>query len=145
MDSITTIRLQPADRSAAPMDIPRLGIAYSSTDFDRYVNKERDYHPRPFDKAGDDCAAMRLLKVVLLSDNDNPSTPIQCYFLNQSRFASKVFWERVRYTALSYTWDLATDKSNTEDILIHDEPVCVRRNLWDFLHTMREAHREGPY
>ena len=32
---------------------------------------------------------------------------------------------------------------DVKDILMHNKPVCVRRNLWDFLHTMRQARVEG--
>lgn len=83
--------------------------------------------------------------MVLLEEDEDPSYTIHCYILGLRRFASRAPWKRIKYTALSYTWGPATGPSGTNDILIHDEPVCVRRSLWDFLYTMRMAREEVPY
>ena len=124
---------------------PALRLEYNSVGLDQTRNERRNYHPRAFDKPGDDCTRIRLLKVVLLEKDDDSSSSIECYFLNPRRFASKAFWERIKYTALSYTWGSAAVSDDVKDILIHNKPVCVRRNLWDFLHTMRQARIDGPF
>lgn len=123
---------------------PRLHSDYYPTEEDQSRNSRRNYHPRPFDKPDDARKKIRLLKVLPLGGKD-PSTPIECYFLDPRHFGSTAFWERIKYTALSYTWGRACLSSDVEDILIFDEPVSVRRNLWDFLHTMRRLQNEGPF
>jgi hypothetical protein len=148
---VIATRPQPADRwSEEPIAVPRLRIEYNPVEFDpvefdQTINEERAYHPKPFDTDEDAGAEIRLLKVVLLEEDEDPASPIHCYILRPRRFASRAPWERIKYTALSYTWGPTTGPSDTNDILIHGEPVCVRRNIWDFLYTMRMARQEGPY
>lgn len=52
---------------------------------------------------------------------------------------------RTSYKALSYTWGTATSPEDVETIRLDRKDVCVRQNLWDFLDTMRQQERHGPF
>ncbi|KAH7087399.1 heterokaryon incompatibility protein-domain-containing protein [Paraphoma chrysanthemicola] len=126
-----------------PTPAPRL-LEYYPTELDQLRNKERGYCTREFDDPSDAQTKIRLLKLLPLAGN-YVSSPIKCYFLNARHFTSPMFWDQVKYTALSYTWGPAKEPSDVKDILINDHKVSVRRNLWAFLHTMRGLGIEGPF
>ncbi|KAF2027362.1 HET-domain-containing protein [Setomelanomma holmii] len=130
------------DTFVGPAD--RLLLEYNPTEEDQARNNRRSWHPRPFDKTPDAQKKIRLLKIVPL-DGQDASSPIQCYFLDSSHFANKISWDRMEYTALSYTWGPAASSGDVKDIIIYGEPVSVRCNLWDFLHAMRQSQNEGPF
>lgn len=122
---------------------PRLALEYIPMGEDQAQNSAAGWHPRHLETADSD-KMIRLLKVLPRQSTDATSE-IKCYFMDSRRFATKAFWDRVKYTALSYTWGPATTSAHVNWIRINDRKVCVRRNLWDFLHTMQVEQNEGPF
>lgn len=120
--------------------IPQAGV-----EIDQVRNRKRGFRPQAHVKNFKPGKEIRLLRVIPLRGNDY-SAPIKCYFQNSRRLdptLSSV--KRPKYTALSYQWGPANYEEDVKDIYINDELVCVRRNLWNFLDTMRRLPNEGPF
>ncbi|KAH7347088.1 heterokaryon incompatibility protein-domain-containing protein, partial [Pyrenochaeta sp. MPI-SDFR-AT-0127] len=60
------------------------------------------------------------------------SSPIRCEFV-----LSMVDNHKKPYTALSYIWGPARERSDVVKIQLHDQDFWIRRNLWDFLQRAR--------
>ena len=117
----------------------------SQTSLDQDINKKRGHGVEIFGQTIDVHEEIRLLRVHLCRESQDQSPPIECSLEEVNRFASKVPWTRARYIALSYEWDPAYEQEHIADIYINKKPFSVRRNLFTFLHTMRQAKNEGPF
>ena len=79
-------------------------------------------------------ATIRVLKI-LPSSTD---CQVQCQLVHRPLFSSRSVTRKSAvcrsYSCLSYTWG---DQSNPREILVNDNVLLVRENLWQFLHQAR--------